>query len=222
MKNWKKIIAYLLGFGSLGSGTALVLDYALTMASPEVENTSPKLVSESAPTAREKTINPIDSNTEIREDDFDDWEEIFRTSDLEGEQATQYSRRRFKKEKDIANIPPLPAGAKRIGCLCMDDVEQEKKGSGACAGRGGVRFWIYELTDGKIHQHPTERHLFHPESLTELELSNLSAHQEEEAVFEAPYNRGRSWQFYEMMTVIFVCITVSFIAYLYFGQGGKA
>lgn len=223
MKNWKRVIAYLLGFGTLGSGSMVVLDYAapwLFDSGMAVNKEMPEAIA--APENKKEALSKDSLAWKSdRDEDVDDWDEHFRSSDLEGERPTQYSRQRNKKEKDVGRVPPVPKGAKRVGCLCMDDVEQEKTGNGACSGRGGVRFWIYELQDGNLHQHPTERHLFNPDPLDEVALSNLAAHQENKTIL-ASY-RGRSgWGFFEMMTVVFVCLTASYIAFLYFGQSKSA
>lgn len=31
----------------------------------------------------------------------------------------------------------------RVGCICRDDVRQDRTGSGACSGHGGVKYWLY-------------------------------------------------------------------------------
>lgn len=76
-------------------------------------------------------------------------EEIFRTSD----------RDRRAREKGV-NETPI---GYRIGCICMDSIRQNNRGRGACSHHRGVRYWLYEKENGKLHYEPTERHLIQAE-----------------------------------------------------------
>jgi hypothetical protein len=101
-----------------------------------------------------------------------DWDEIWRSSDLEGERGTQRN-----SGPDDWEVRPK---GKRIGCICMDGTEQKHRGRGACGGRGGVRYWIYETPEGKEMTHPTRRHFSHPDPMTSDEKLGLAAYNEEQ------------------------------------------
>ena len=128
------------------------------------------------------------------------WDDTYRTSEEDGERGTQYS----------FDVNHPPEGAARIGCICMDGTSMDLKGGGACAGYGGVRHWIYETKDGKEKMYPTERHLQHPQALSEDEMANLSAHNKKQSY--GNYNRGigrLGWE--ELMAIIIICVTIIFI-----------
>lgn len=99
-----------------------------------------------------------------------DWTEIWRSSDLPGERGTQ------RRGPDDWEARPQ---GKRKGCICMDGTEQRHRGRGACSGRGGVRYWIYETPEGRELTHPTARHYLHPDPLTSDEKLGLAAYNEE-------------------------------------------
>ncbi|MCB0580634.1 MAG: hypothetical protein KDD10_15145 [Phaeodactylibacter sp.] len=130
--------------------------------------------------------------------DLDEWEESFRTSEWD------------------AVVSDRPEG-RRIGCICMDGAPQEEKGRGACAGRGGVRFWLYQNGDSIILD-PTRRHYGHPAPFTEEEKGRLAAYNEGERV---AYGAGRRLgdDFANIVMVMMVCITIGYVARLYFTHG---
>ncbi len=131
-----------------------------------------------------------------------DWDSTYRSSDQLGERGTRF-------HFDI-NHPP--AGATRIGCICMDGTTMDLKGGGACAGYGGVRYWVYESKEGEEILFPTDRHLEHPDPLSEEELANLSAHNRKEK-YGNSYNRGfgtgLGWE--ELLAIIMICATIAFV-----------
>jgi len=96
-------------------------------------------------------------------------EEIFRTSDQAGETPTN-RRQRDKKVKRVS----VPNGAFRIGCHCMDGSYSDTRSIGACAGHGGVRFWVYRTREGDTVHVLTARHETHPQPLDAAEMSELS------------------------------------------------
>ena len=96
-------------------------------------------------------------------------EEIFRSSDQEGETPTN-RRQRDKTTKRVS----VPKGAFRVGCRCMDDSYSDTRSIGACAGHGGVRFWVYRTPEGDTVQVLTARHETHPQPLNAAEMSELS------------------------------------------------
>jgi hypothetical protein len=76
---------------------------------------------------------------------------IFRTSDEDGETATQASRRKGQRTQ------ALPDGSERIGCVCMSGSVRGTTGIGSCSGQGGVRYWLVENAEGDTVQYPTAR-----------------------------------------------------------------
>lgn len=99
-------------------------------------------------------------------------ENVWRSSDLEGEQAVLRQNRRGKRA-DGAQL--LPAGSTRVGCVCMDYIPQQHTGRGACGGHNGVRFWLYALPDGDTARIATLRHEGHPDTLLDTEIVKLAA-----------------------------------------------
>ena len=96
-------------------------------------------------------------------------EEIFRSSDYEGQTPTN-RRRRDDKTKRVS----VPKNAFRIGCVCMDDSRADTHSIGSCSGHGGVRYWIYRTPEGDTVHILTGRHERHPHALNASELSELS------------------------------------------------
>ena len=99
-------------------------------------------------------------------------ENIWRSSDLEGEQAVLRQNRKGKKP-DGSEL--LPEGSTRVGCICMDYFEQQHTGRGACGGHDGVRFWVYQLPNGDTTRIATLRHEGHPDTLLDTEILKLAA-----------------------------------------------
>lgn len=139
-----------------------------------------------------------------------DWDEVYRTGDQPGERPTGFDKK-----------TPPPNG-RRIGAICMDDTRLEDAGRGACSGRGGVRYWIYRLNDlDSTVLYPTERHWNHPEPLSPDERMSLAAAYEKEKT-EGPLGKpldsnGRfSWS--EALLGLMACVTIAYIARLWFSQ----
>jgi hypothetical protein len=76
---------------------------------------------------------------------------IFRTSDEDGETATQPNRRKGQRTQT------LPEGAARVGCICMTGAVRGTTSIGSCSGQGGVRYWLVKNADGDTLQYPTAR-----------------------------------------------------------------
>ena len=132
------------------------------------------------------------------------WEEFFRTSDLEGEDAVGYSS------------GLLPPKGIRVGCICMDGTRKDDRGRGACGGFGGVRFWLYQINEDSVAMYPTSRHRIHPEPLSEMETNNLSSRN---AFAAEPPAKRRSWYDYRLEDVLIammVCITIGYVAKMWF------
>lgn len=130
----------------------------------------------------------------------DEWDQVFRTSDWE------------------ASVTDRPDGP-RIGCICMDGTPQDDRGRGACGGRGGVRFWLHQQGDS-IFMDPTVRHKDHPEPYTTEDKERLAAYNESQGTaFGSSGKSDRfSGDFKEIVMVMMVCLTIAYVARLYFTQ----
>lgn len=243
MKKWYKIIAYILGIGTLGSTPALLLEYGdLLWGEPELVKDRPRLALEEPKEEKNsETIEILDSI------DAEAWDEVLRTSDHEEEKPTQIRQRyQAKRPKDYKR-PAAPDGGHRIGCECMDQILQEKRGRGACAGHGGVRYWIYLMPDESKRKLPTWRDEQHPEPLNTAELASLDGHQpakrptsyqppdtskmqlisratpqqqEKEDKYDPEKERTyrKNWDFYDVVIVLMICITIAFITHSMFSR----
>jgi len=104
-------------------------------------------------------------------------EHVWRSSQLDKETPTN-AREARNKRRDAGTLSGgLPAGSKRVGCVCMDYEEKQQTGGGACGGHGGVRFWLYVLENGDTVRLSTWRDKEHPDSLGDGDLWKLSAYQ---------------------------------------------
>jgi hypothetical protein len=110
---------------------------------------------------------------DIAENEGDVMEEIFRTSDLEGETAVPKRLRQAKNKRQS-----VPVGAYRTGCVCMDESASTAHSTGACSGRGGVRYWLYRTREGDTVRVMTARHERHPHPLTATEVSEINQKRE--------------------------------------------
>lgn len=98
---------------------------------------------------------------------------VWRSSDLEGERPVLRQQRKAKRVDGSAS---LPEGSERVGCVCMDYFVLKLIGKGACTGHNGVRFWLYQLPTGDTVQIPTLRHEGHPDTLDDAGLLQLAAY----------------------------------------------
>jgi len=162
----------------------------------------------------EKQLFSTDT-TEITADEDEGWDDYFRTSDLETESATG-----FRRDSET------PAGL-RTGCICMDGSRRDERGRGACSGRGGVRFWIYQVGEDSIVHFPTDRHWDHPEPLSERELNNLSAYntspgddeeEEKEASNSFWMNQSLNFGLWDALAAMMICLTMAYTAKLWFSN----
>lgn len=199
MKN--KITRWLLSLFSVGGG-AVALDYylpALDFLSVVTEET--EVVAEQPEEGEQAPTLVLEDSVLLNmpEEEEDGWDEHWRSSEVED------SARK-------AMLPP-PSG-KRVGCICMDGEMQNSKGTGACSGRGGVRYWLYETKKGVV-KHPFWRHLAHPSELTAEELGNLSAHQERPPNFQkasvSNETGGDRWA--DVLIVALICSTVAYVTH---------
>lgn len=160
--------------------------------------------------AQEEAIHPILDPTNNLEllIDTTGWDEDYRTSEEDGQRSTQFN----------FDIEHPPSDAVRIGCICMDGTTMDLKGTGACSGYGGVRYWIYQRADGTELTFPTDRHRAHPEPLTEEELASLASNTKRQKYGNA-YERvsdGFDWE--ELMAVMMICVTIAFITKTFWGR----
>lgn len=151
----------------------------------------------------------IEVDSLLKGDEEGNWDEDYRTSDEDGEKGTQFSF-------DVVHVPE---GAKRVGCICMDDITMDLKGTGACSGHGGVRFWVYELKDGGEFLLATDRHKFHPSPLTDEEKRNLSAFSRKQKYGDSYGSKGNgrmSWE--ELLAIMAICVTIAYIVKTFWGD----
>ena len=103
-----------------------------------------------------------EARPDINDPDDEAWSRVYRSSDNDPKNATTYQRHKAnnhaEKSKNQMDLP-------RVGCICMDGIAQQKTERGACSGHKGVRFWVYQRTNGDTLLNATERHLLHPEPL---------------------------------------------------------
>lgn len=145
-------------------------------------------------------------NDDTADIDGSGWDEYYRTSEQQGRPASGFDPN-----------APKPSG-KRVGCICMDGVRQDKGGRGACSGHGGVRYWIYQVTEDSTALYPTDNHWEHPEPLDNQERMSLAAYNEEGS--DNPPGRGFRIGWGETLLGLMVCVTIAYIAKLWFTNHG--
>ena len=190
----------------------LLLLIAIFLATPTFAQIGDIIIEKAIEKIEEAVTNDgeEDAETAIEEElnddpDLDDeYDETYRTSDEENEKGTRY---------DFNHLRDQPSG-KRVACICMDGARQLNKGFGACAGRGGVRFWVFKTEDGREIKKETQNHALHPDELSPEEMENLAAHQPKRTSFSkgAFGNKG----FYDFAIIFVVCSTIAYLAKLYF------
>lgn len=130
-----------------------------------------------------------------------DWTAIWRSSEAMG------GARSMRTGPDDWEARPK---GKRIGCICMDGTEQDKRGRGACSGHGGVRYWRYETPEGEEMTHPTSRHYRHPDPMTNDEKLSLAAYNEPK---EGPAKRGLGGQLDSFVNLAIVLASTTMVVY---------
>lgn len=111
-------------------------------------------------------------------------EDVFRTSELDGEQPTSVRGRRGKEQAKRVSVP---RGAFRVGCICMDDSRSAVRSVGACSGHGGVRYWLYRTVEGDTVRVLTGNHERHPGPLSAAELSEMTQKREKKTQNLTPF-----------------------------------
>lgn len=142
---------------------------------------------------QEARLEPSTDSTQADTTQNDSWwDQVFRTSDIEGEKSARY------------NSNSAAIKGKKIGCVCMDYDVQDNAGRGACGGHGGVRFWLYKTPNDSIAQQPTDRHKAHPKSLSEQEVQSLAVSNEKKHQHPAPGLQVT--YFYQLLSMIIAAI----------------
>lgn len=193
-----KLLVLLLALSVQVAGAQIVTDLILEAAEAAA-----------AQKLKETFINPL-GQQDTADVDGEGWDEHFRTSDMEGEQSTQYWSRR----------DPPPQGV-RVGCICMDGSRNNEASTGACSGYGGVRYWLYQISPDSIAWFPTQRHWQHPEELSDTELANLASRHRREKYGASNVGGSSSWGLYHTLSVLIVCMTMAYIAKLWFETHDK-
>jgi hypothetical protein len=116
------------------------------------------------------TASLVGQDPDIEADERRVLEDIYRSSDHEGEIPTSFRDRHDRQTKRVS----APEGAVRVGCICMNGTDSEARSTGACSGRGGVRFWLYRSVEGDTVRIRTGRQERHPQSLDSVELSETN------------------------------------------------
>ena len=111
-------------------------------------------------------------------------DEVFRTSELDGESPTSARGRRGKEQTKRVSVPK---GAFRVGCICMDDTRSAVRSVGACSGHRGVRYWLYRTVEGDTVRVLTGNHERHPGPLDAAELSELAQKREKKTQNLTPF-----------------------------------
>ena len=216
-ENGKKILAYLMGFGSITTGGAVAWEYGLADAayryiSNETTTDNHDLdTSYIAFDAIDTLSNDIQSDPKEAITDSitaAEWEEYYRMMEDDYHTANKEVRSKYQRV-----YTKKPKGY-RVGCICMDNDRQDNKGTGACSGHGGVRFWLYQQEDGHLLEYPTTNHKNHPSALTPEELSSLTFYNKKRHKYESD-NRTDDSDFYKMIMMLFICITVAYLAKLW-------
>jgi hypothetical protein len=216
----RKILFYLLGMCTIGASNALLM-YVNHQISGTPDNKHLQI------TVPELTLKVQNSDSL----DADAWDEVLRTSDLEGENSSSsknYNRTKVKSE----NKEQL----ERVGCICMDEIMELRKAQGACSGHGGVRYWLYRNADGSVMRKAVDKSSKElvPRSNPGKKIpSNSTKRGGDEAIKTAdeknvsqPANiseneikttqRTSYLGFYDMITMLFVCITVVYVTKILF------
>jgi hypothetical protein len=131
---------------------------------------------------------------------LDEPEEIYRTSDDDGEKPT------WKKKED--KNTNLVLEGERIGCECMNGELSYQLGSGACTNKGGVRFWVYRKSNNQTYKVATRRHLKEASRIKKPPTFGIS--------FNEKDNRGIT--IYETLSVVAICALLMYIIKVLFDK----
>ena len=207
---WKKITPYFLGISVLGSSSAvaweigwieIIYEYfceEVPIASKQ-ETSLEILPSPKADSSISKHTESIfNSDSTPSPIDFITW------IDSEEEEDIHSS----KMKQNPASKTQKPTG-NRIGCICMDDDRQNKRGTGACSGHGGVRFWLYQQESGWILEFPTKRHKKHPAPLSYEERTRLASFKIKDKTSD------KQSSFLDLLMLVICCLTIAYIAKLW-------
>ena len=135
--------------------------YATLCVTPSVFAQAPVPTAQGAQNAGQNAADDDERPDIYDTDETSRFHRVFRTSDDEA--ATPRHRKGQSYHQKPHDTAPLDAH--RVGCICMDGSTQRQTASGACAGRKGVRFWVYERPNKDTLLAATERHKAHPEAI---------------------------------------------------------
>lgn len=207
-KFWKKINPYFLVISLMGSSSAiaweagwieLIIQYYWQSTT---ERSSPSPISPSIAPSDSSKLAPDTSNQSLNPPkDLIAWiDSIEEPKDIHSSNMS----------KDFSQRP----SGNRVGCICMDQERQSKKGTGACSGHGGVRFWLYQQDNGWVLEFPTKRHKKHPAPLTAEELSQLASYKRKQKQTKSQ-NDYHPPTFLDLLMLVIVCMTIAYIVKLW-------
>lgn len=206
-KIWHKMSPYVISISLFGSGSAfawelgwieLLIQHFWYEVPVNYKEKTP-LISDSS-----RIISDVSNDSiKLSPENLIEWIES-EEDDLHTSKMTNDNH--FTKEKS-----QKPLG-NRIGCICMDNDRQNRQGTGACSGHGGVRFWLHQQENGLILEYPTSHHKKHPAPLSYEELSKLASFKREQK--EKNINNNQS-TFLDMLMLFIVCLTIAYIAKLW-------
>jgi len=210
---WQKITPYLLGISVVGSGSTIaweigwieiVYEYFWEEApiDPKQETILEIIPSPNKDSLASNITESFSDNDSTPPIDFMTW------IDSEEEEDIHSST----MEKNHSSKTPKPTG-NRIGCICMDDDRQNKQGTGACSGHGGVRFWLYQQENSWILEFPTKRHKNHPAPLSYEEKTRLSSFKNKHKTSHKQSLNQSS--FLDLLMLVICCLTIAYIAKLW-------
>jgi hypothetical protein len=205
---WKKITPYFIGISLFGSSSALAWEVGW------IELLVQHFWEESIVINTEIVPSVIDSLTllpKIRKDTLQaPIEDIITWIDSEEELHTS----KIKDTPDFTKQQNYQPSENRVGCICMDDNRQNKQGTGACSGHGGVRFWLHQQDNGLILEFPTLHHKKHPAPLSFEELSKLVSYKSKQKRHKDTNPNPQS-TFLDMLMLFIVCLTIAYVAKLW-------
>ncbi|WMX17547.1 hypothetical protein [Aureispira sp. CCB-E] len=206
-KTWYKMTPYIIGISLFGSGSAFAWELGW------IELIIQHFWYEIPISHKEKTPLISDSSTIILDTPNDsiklspenliEW--------IESEEDDLYTSKMTNNNYSAKEKNQKPSG-NRIGCICMDNDRQNRQGTGACSGHGGVRFWLHQQENGLILEYPTSHHKRHPAPLSYDELSKLASFKRKQK--EKNTNSNQS-TFLDMLMLFIVCLTIAYIAKLW-------
>lgn len=205
-KTWKNISPYVIGISLFGSGSAFAWELGW------IELLIQHFLIETPVAPKENVSSTLDSLPRTSKDSLrlspENLIEWIESEDDDLHTSKMKNDNHFTKEKKHE-----PSG-NRIGCICMDNNRQNRQGTGACSGHGGVRFWLHQQENGFILEYPTSHHKKHPAPLSFEELSALASYKKKQKHTDANHQST----FLDMLMLFIICLTIAYIAKLWWGK----